>query len=154
MRLEWATSVGGPVTIEIFNHQNRLIRTLDLEDNCLWYGRDSNGNFVPDGPYRYQFTNDEGTFDSWLMIVSAVFTRATTFVVTTGQDGRYSLDLADLPIWNIYPGPTEGQYTGDYSFGPELAVYAFRGDGSTDHGRKIIGIGSPKIPVVVNLTIP
>lgn len=39
------------VTVVIFNHQSGLVRTLDLEDDCVWDGRDSNGDFVPDGPY-------------------------------------------------------------------------------------------------------
>ena len=51
------------------------------------------------------------------------------------------------------PGPTGSDVTGDYSFGPEIAVYAFPGDGSTIHGRKLIEIRSPDIPMIVNLTI-
>lgn len=142
------------VTVVIFNHQSGLVRTLDLEDDCVWDGRDSNGDFVPDGPYRYRLTKGEDESETWFVLVQgSLSTRASTFVVTTGQDGRYSLDLADLPIWNVYPGPTEGEATGDYSFGPETAVYAFRGDGTTNHGRTVIGLGSREVPVVVNLTI-
>ncbi len=134
-----------------------MLRTLETEGDIIsWDGLDSRGNLVPDGPYLYRLIPDDGdTFDKWLMVVhESVSNRANSFVVRSGQDGTYSLLMSDLPIWKTYPGPTGSDVTGDYSFGPEIAVYAFPGDGSTILGRKLIEIRSPDIPVTVNLLIP
>jgi len=80
---------GPPATVEIYDHQGRLLRTLETEgDTISWDGLDSQGNLVPDGPYLYRLIPDDGeAFDKWLMIVhESVSNRANSFVVRSRSD--------------------------------------------------------------------
>jgi hypothetical protein len=149
------TCVPGANPMEVYDHQGRLVRDLSAEGLCGWDGLDSEGNPMPDGPYQLRLTVEDDVIESWFILVHGSLPhRAVTALVKANQDGIYTLHLADLPIWKTYPGPTEGQFVGDYSFGPEVGVHAFRGDGTTNNGTRHVAIATPRVPVTADLTIP
>lgn len=147
---------GGPFTLEIFDHNGRFIRRIEGDGGGIiqWNGRDEAGNLVPEGPYRYVLTVEgQDPAVRWIIVTTPPEERKETRVVTTGGDGRYSLPLGELPVWMTIPGGIDG-VSGEFTFGSRLAVYAFRGDGTSDHDRKIVEIATPNVPVVVDLSIP
>ena len=69
--------------------------------------------------------------------------------VKTNTSGRFRLPFFELPIWKDYP---TGQ--GAITFGHDVVIYAFRGDGSTTFARDVLELNEDLSSISVTLVLP
>lgn len=161
----------GPLAVEpdsnavltVFDHLGRMVWTARGDQTAFWTGKDLDGQYVPDGPYRYTLLvhNDQGeqTFERWIVLIrSDVQTRSQTAIATTADDGSFEIPYPEIPIWKPYPFTTANEAgdvtTGEAVFDKTVKVYAFRGDGSLDYGSQVVHIEDLSRSTQVDLTIP
>lgn len=146
--------IGDPdsVKIEIYDHLGREI--LSSLPDPHWDGTDSAGNVVDDGPYLIVFRIYEGVverrIERWFVVVREdPAVKSTVAKVRTDAHGRFRLPFFELPIWQDYP--TE---QGAITFGHDVVIYAFRGDGSTTFARDVLELNEDLSSISVTLVLP
>lgn len=73
--LGFTTTVGGHVSLQVFDLSGRIVRTLQQGDlpagthSVLWDGADSRGTMVPGGVYFYRLSSPEGTVSRSCVVI-------------------------------------------------------------------------------------
>lgn len=73
--LGFSTTVGGHVSLQVFDLSGRVVRTLQQGDlpagshSLIWDGADSRGTMVPGGVYFYRLSTTEGTVSRSCVVV-------------------------------------------------------------------------------------
>jgi hypothetical protein len=152
-------------TLTVLDHLDRVIWTWTLGDSCdevAWDGTNEDGEFVPDGPYRYvletQTTGGVKVLEHWIILVDqSLPRRSLTAVATADAAGIFEIPYPEIPIWKGYPvsvsGP-DGVESGDAVFENTFQVYAFRGDGSTAHAQATVTVENRYRSTQVELILP
>lgn len=161
----------GPLTIQpdsnavltVFDHLGREVWTATGGDTFYWDGKDLDGHYVPDGPYRYTLVvpREEGeqTSERWIVFIqSSLEARALTAVATTGDDGTFEIPYPEIPIWGTYEFTTTNEAgdvtSGEAVFDKTVKIYAFRGDGTLAYGSQSVRVEDRSRPTHVDLVIP
>jgi len=150
--------------IWIRDHRNRLVWVRTESDQLGWSGIDLNGDPVPDGPYHFLiawFTDGHPTRvnDFWDILSRRTMSERSLVAQATSDDlGNFVIPYPDLPIWKSYPfviyDKSDTPVTDDAIYDHTVEVYAFRGDGTTDHGQASVTVDSQYKSVHVDLVIP
>jgi hypothetical protein len=154
----------GWLGIWVRDHQNRLVWSRGESDPAWWPVVDLNGDPVPDGPYRFIFAKYQGgvatlVTDAWDILARHTLSqRSLVAQATTDETGSFTIPYGDLPIGESHPyvivDKAEVAHTADAVYGNTVEVYAFRGDGTTDHGQASVTVDSQYKSVHVDLVIP
>jgi hypothetical protein len=152
------------VTIDDFRGRpvNHLFYTAEDQGGVLWDGTDATGARVPDGPYRLHLTawkdGEVSRFESWLLVGwNAPESRVAVVAARADERGRFSMNLADLPLWSTYPvtlALPSGVDSLVTHYDPRVYVYAYRGDGSLTHARQSVRIEDEDGRYRVDLRLP
>lgn len=149
--------------LTVFDHLGRMVWTAEGGQSIYWNGKDLDGQYVPDGPYRYTLLvhNDQGekTLERWIVLIrSDLQTRSQTALATTGDDGSFEIPYPEIPIWKPYPFTTANEagepISGDVTFDKTVKIYAFRGDGTMAYGSRIVRIEDLSRSTHADLVIP
>jgi hypothetical protein len=143
--------------ITIYDHRGRKIWNMSSSadiNQAFWPGTDLDGTPVPDGPYRYVLTaypdGISRTLEHWLAIARDIAGRTKVADTVADAHGRFSIPASYLPIWETYSNPPS-----TIAFGTGIALYAFRGDGSVEHGRMSLDLSrSPGFEAVLQIPDP
>jgi len=153
------------ITIDDFRGRpvNRLLYTAEDQGGVLWDGTDVAGAGVPDGPYRLHLAawkdGEANRIDSWLFLSwDAPSARAEVVATRADDAGCFSVDLADLPLWDSYTVPDPSRDLDSLPmhlhYDSEVYVFAYRGDRSLPHARKGVRIEDGDGHYTVDLRIP
>lgn len=140
--------------VDVYDHLNHLVWNLKGIANQAthWPGTDLSGRPVPDGPYRFDLTgfypDTMLTWERWLIVARPLESRALVSDVVTNSMGLFSIRVDRLPIWDTYSSDET-----ILAFGPEVVLYAFRGDGSPQFAKVTINVLTP-LNHLLTLEIP